>query len=202
MKDLNNFETELRFFAKGKDWKELASKTSEIWQAYISSDYRRVVRVRIQDEKSYLTIKGEKVGDSNLEMEYSIPKQDVLKMLKHPNLVEGTPIHKLRSFISTSNIDWKGEPLVWEVDEFLDHNAPLQIAEIELKGPVNRQELEYLKQEVLSNLPRWIGKRLDFSQDSNAQKFFGNQLSKKPFESWPEEEQLETLNYLGLRAEQ
>ena len=51
-------EIERKFLVKDDSYKELAYAVSRISQGYISSARGRTVRVRIRDEKGYLTIKG------------------------------------------------------------------------------------------------------------------------------------------------
>ena len=51
-------EIERKFLVKDSSFKELAFSSSRIAQGYICSSRGRTVRVRIRDEKGYLTIKG------------------------------------------------------------------------------------------------------------------------------------------------
>lgn len=192
---MKDTETELRFLVHGTDWKNLG-KSHEIWQAYISSDYRHVVRIRTKEEQGYLTIKGEKIGETNFEKEYQIPAEDVIGMIKQPNLIEGHAIHKIRHVIKSANLEWEGQSLIWEVDEFLDANSPLVIAEIELIGPETAEELDQLKEAILKQLPPWIGMRLDFMKDTSLSRYFGNELAMRPFTEWSPTEKEEVIRHV------
>ena len=188
-------EIELKFLVKGKKWKQ-GHKGKEIKQGFISSHSQRVVRIRIYGEKAYLTIKGERKGDSNPEFEWEIPKEQGKKMFATPKLVEGYIIHKKRYVIEDENIKWSGKPLKWEVDDFLDENAPLQIAEMELPGDLSTPEIRKLKGIILANLPDWVGDRLDFTKDPEVSRYFNSNLSRYPFSHWNESEKKAMLAHL------
>lgn len=193
--DINSTETELRFLVKGSNWKKLGIQ-SELWQGYISTHYQRVVRIRTNNDQGFITFKGEKTGDSNFEKEFPIDLQDALEILRQPGLLEGYPIHKIRHLIMSDTISWAGVVLQWEVDEFLDDNAPLAIAEIELVGPGNLEELAILRNRVLNNLPDWIGLQLDFQKDFQVNRYFGSNLAVLPFSKWSAENQQPMLLHL------
>ena len=52
-----------------------------IKQGYLSTDKNAVVRVRVKNDKAYLTIKGANNGISRLEFEYEIPFDEANEML-------------------------------------------------------------------------------------------------------------------------
>ena len=52
-----NREIERKFLVRGP-FKEFATSSSAIWQGYIAISKGRTVRVRIRDDKAFLTIKG------------------------------------------------------------------------------------------------------------------------------------------------
>ena len=52
-----------------------------IKQGYLSTDKNAVVRVRVKNDKAYLTIKGPNNGISRLEFEYEIPFDEAHEML-------------------------------------------------------------------------------------------------------------------------
>ena len=72
-----HFEIERKFLVKGP-FKEMASSASHIIQGYISSMKGRTVRVRIRDDRGYLTIKGpsDQGGLVRYEFEKEISLQD------------------------------------------------------------------------------------------------------------------------------
>lgn len=121
-----HFEIERKFLVKGS-FKEQASSFSHIVQGYISSMRGRTVRVRIRDEKGYLTIKGpsDQGGLVRYEFEKEISLQDAHDLLK---ICEPGIIDKTRYLIP-----YGGH--VFEVDEFYGDNEGLILAEVELGSP-------------------------------------------------------------------
>ena len=104
-------EIERKFLVSG-EFKSLATSHSRIVQGYISSARGRTVRVRIRDDKGYLTIKGASnaSGTSRYEWEKELP------------LAEAEELMKLC------------EPGIIEVDEFYGENEGLVVAEVELES--------------------------------------------------------------------
>ena len=64
-------EIERKFLVVNEDYKQMAYSSSRIMQGYICSGRGRTVRVRVRDDKGYLTIKGPSVdgGLSRYEWE-------------------------------------------------------------------------------------------------------------------------------------
>lgn len=120
-----HFEIERKFLVKGP-FKELASSSSHIMQGYISSMRGRTVRVRIRDDKGYLTIKGpsDQGGLVRYEFEKEISLQDAHDLMK---ICEPGIIDKTRYLVP-----YGGH--VFEVDEFYGENDGLILAEIELES--------------------------------------------------------------------
>ncbi len=187
MNYFQNLEIEMRFLIKGKEWKTSGHRI-EIIQGYISSHHQRIVRVRVYGEKAFLTVKGEKLGDTNPEFEWEISKDQAIAMLETPGLVKGFTVRKYRYVIFDPNITWKDQPLKWEVDEFLEENDPLQIAEIELPKISSLKEQKDLTRMILEHLPVWIDKRLDYDADPSVNRYFNANLSQRPYSQWSEEE--------------
>lgn len=119
-------EIERKFLVKG-EFKSLASSSSRIVQGYICSGRGRTVRVRLRDEKGYLTIKGPSLdgGLSRYEFEKEITQGEALSLLR---LCEPGMVDKVRWLVP-----WQGH--TYEVDEFLGDNRGLVVAEIELSRP-------------------------------------------------------------------
>lgn len=132
-------EIEHKYLVKDNGFLEMQTDQLEISQGYLCSDPERTVRVRIRNNKSYLTIKGRTNGAARNEYEYEIPISDAREMLKmcKPNV-----IRKIRHIVP-----FRGH--IWEIDEFLDDLYPLIIAEIELKE--NNEQYD---------LPEFIGKNV------------------------------------------
>lgn len=116
-------EIERKFLVVNDSYKALSYKAINIAQAYISTDKRAVVRVRLCDGEAFLTIKGENKGIVRDEWEYPIPVSDAKEMLEH--IATGAVISKTRYLL-----DFEG--FKWEIDEFHSPLNGLTVAEIEL----------------------------------------------------------------------
>lgn len=154
-------EIERKFLVKGQEWRGMA-KGILYRQGYLSLKKEHVVRIRVIGEKGYLTIKSKSKGASRAEFEYSIPFQDAEYMLNH--LCEKPIIEKKRYSFKTND-------MVWEVDEFLNENAGLILAEVELDS-----------EDQLIDLPSWIGKEV--TGDS---RYYNSNLIRKPYKRWSSE---------------
>ena len=152
-------EIERKFLVEG-EFKSLAFAQSRIMQGYISSKPGRTVRVRIRDDKGFLTIKGraDEAGLSRYEWEQEIPLADAQDLMK---LCEPGMIDKIRYLIRSGGH-------VFEVDEFFGENEGLIMAEIELSSEDESFEKpSFLGQEVTGD-----------------RRFYNSQLMKKPYASW------------------
>ena len=150
-------EIEKKFLLKNDDWRKNASGTY-YKQGYLSTKKERTVRVRINNDKAFLTIKGPSKGASRLEFEYEIPSQDAMEIL---DLCEKPIIEKIRYIV----VD-KG--LTWEIDEFEGVNKGLILAELELTN----EDQEF-------DLPEWIGDEVTGNPD-----YYNANLINKPFSKW------------------
>ena len=153
-------EIERKFLVLSNDFVSEAFAKKRIVQAYLNSNPERTVRIRIKDDKAYLTIKGKgnSTGMSRLEWETEIPIQDAEKLLL---ICEQGVIDKIRYEIKVGQH-------VFEVDVFAGENQGLIMAEIELKS-----EKETFEK------PLWLGQEV-----TNDERFYNAYLSKKPFRSW------------------
>jgi len=152
-----NIEIERKFLVIGNNWKNLGSK-KKYRQGYLSTNKQGTVRIRTIENQGFLTIKGKTSGISRKEFEYEIPLQDALELLK---MCRETPLEKYRHTVKLDNF-------TWEIDEFLQENQGLVVAEIELE--TENQQFEK---------PDWLGEEV--SEDP---KFYNAQLVKKPFCTW------------------
>ena len=121
---MSGLEIERKFLVhKRMDWKSLASSCSHIQQGYFAAV--NTVRVRIRDNKGYLTIKGPSRdgGLSRYEFEKEISYQEAQQLM---SLCEPGIIDKHRYLI-----EYAGH--TFEVDEFHGDNEGLVMAEVELK---------------------------------------------------------------------
>lgn len=87
-------EIERKFLVTDDSYKQLAFDSSRIAQGYICSARGRTVRVRIRDNRGYLTIKGpsEIGGLSRYEWEKEIPLQEAMELMKlcEPGMIDKT----------------------------------------------------------------------------------------------------------------
>ena len=137
----------------------LLENGNKIKQGYITTNKDAVVRVRVKNDKGYLTIKGSNIGVSRLEFEYEIPLLEANEMLD--KLCQKPIIDKIRYIINY-------EKHIWEVDVFYGDNEGLVIAEVELED-----ENEYI------NLPLWIKEEV-----TGDIKYYNSNLMKYPYNQW------------------
>lgn len=154
-------EIERKFLLVGDAWRALATP-SLLRQGYLNADPARTVRVRIEGQGAFLTIKSKNVGAARGEWEYPIPLQDAAELLDH--LCERPLIEKYRR-----RIEYQGH--TWEVDEFLGENAGLAVAEIELSD-----EAEAFAR------PDWIG-----AEVTGDPRYYNSSLIRLPFSKWNEQ---------------
>jgi len=152
-------EIERKFLVKG-EFKLLATKSFYIKQGYLSSAQERTVRIRIKDDKGYITVKGmgNNSGTSRYEWEKEIPLTDANALLK---ICEPGVIAKTRYLVQVGKH-------TYEVDEFYADNAGLIIAEIELSS----EEEFFIK-------PDWLGKEV-----TGDARYYNASLNQKPFCTW------------------
>lgn len=154
-----SIEIEHKFLVKG-DYKDLASSSSHIRQGYICSGHGRTVRVRIRDDKGYLTIKGPSLdgGLSRYEFEKEISLDDATHLF---SLCEPGVIDKRRYLVP-----YGGH--TFEVDEFYGDNEGLTMAEVELSAPDEPFEK-----------PAFIGREV-----TGDHRFYNGSLRTNPFKLW------------------
>ena len=117
-------EIERKFLVEGKPWDMgYKTKVNKIQQGYISKSKKHTVRVRLQNDKAMITIKGPTKGMTRSEFEYAVPYEDGLELIK---MCDGNIIDKTRYVITDNH----GQ--VWDVDVFHGINEGLVVAEIEL----------------------------------------------------------------------
>lgn len=143
-------EIEKKYLTKNDSYRELAYKSSRIAQGYLNRDPERTVRVRIKDDKGFLTVKGKNRGIERLEFEYEIPLADADAML---SLCSGKILEKVRYYV-------KHDGFVWEVDEFKGELAPLVVAEIELPSCETSFSLPSFIDKEVTGDPRYYNSQL------------------------------------------
>jgi adenylate cyclase len=151
-------EIERKFLVRDKRYRQLAEPIS-YRQGYLSTDKERIVRVRIEGDKAYLTVKGTTDGITRIEYEYEIPPAEAEHILDE--LCKKPIIEKDRY-----KIEYNG--VVWEVDEFHGPNEGLVVAEVHLK-----------REDQKLSIPEWIGEEV-----SHEPKYFNSNLVQNPYNKW------------------
>lgn len=155
----SGLEIERKFLVhKNIDWKSRAYSVSHVQQGYFAAI--NTIRVRIRDDKGYLTIKGKSNngGLSRYEFEKEITLEEAEQLLR---LCEKGIIDKHRFLIKNGNH-------VFEVDEFHGANEGLVMAEVELSSPTETFEK-----------PDFIG--IEVTGDP---RFYNRQMRHNPFSVW------------------
>jgi adenylate cyclase len=138
-------EIEYKFLV-ATDWREHVDieqcKQSCILQGYLTTNPNKTIRVRIRDDRAYLTIKGRQTGISRAEYEYEIPfgdGMDIIKMCDHT--------------IAKTRYEYIDEhDQLWEIDVFAGCHEGLVLAELEVSA-----------EDRVICTPDWIG--VDVSDD-------------------------------------
>jgi len=133
-------ETERKFLVNG-EFRHLAIKEIIIKQFYLSIDPDKTIRIRIADEKAFITIKGRSTGKSisRSEWEFAVPVKDAEEIT---DLCLPGRIEKTRYLIPAGKH-------TFEVDVFHGKNDGLIIAEIELST-----------EDELFERPAWLGEEV------------------------------------------
>ncbi len=151
-------EIERKFLLKNDSWRNDVLSENKIIQGYLNSDKNRTVRVRVTNEKGYLTIKSKSTGSVRSEFEYEIPVNEATELIK---LCDTPILSKTRHLVHHADH-------IWEVDVFEQENKGLEVAEIELNSEDESFEI-----------PDWIGEEV--TQDS---RYFNSQLVSLPYSLW------------------
>ena len=161
-----NIETEKKFLVKDDEYKAQAVRSYRIRQGYLAHDSGRTVRVRIRDDKGFLTIKGPSiVFGSRPEWEKEISLQDAedLFLLCKPGSVD-----KTRWIVPAVTAGSDRPSRYFEVDEFHGENEGLVMAEIELGSPDEPFER-----------PSWLGEEVTADR-----RYYNGYLAEHPFKTW------------------
>lgn len=155
-------EIERKFLVVG-EYKHLAHSSFHLMQGYIASG-RRTVRVRVSDNRAWLTIKGpsRNGGLSRFEWEREIDIKDAMELMQ---LCEGALIDKCRYLV-----EYEGH--TFEVDEFYGDNEGLIIAEVELQS----EDEEFAR-------PAWLGMEV-----TGVKRYYNSHLRSYPYKDWSKTE--------------
>lgn len=154
-------EIERKFLVKG-EFKKYAFSSSRITQGYICADSGRTVRVRIRDDKGYLTIKGpsDQAGLGRFEWEKEITLEDAKELM---TLARTGFIDKTRYLVRNAD-----GVHTWEVDEFYGDNEGLIMAEVELRSEDDSFEK-----------PEWLGEEV-----TGDRRYYNSHLTVNPYKNW------------------
>lgn len=149
-----------RKFLVHDGWREMSHRQTRILQGYLSSVPGRSVRVRIAGDQGFLTIKGAANASGVLryewEREIPVDEAEALLALAEPGVIE-----KIRHLVAAG-------PHTFEVDEFLDANAGLVVAEIELGA-----------EDEAFERPHWLG-----AEVTGDRRYYNSSLVRAPFCTW------------------
>lgn len=150
-------EIERKFLVKKNSWTRPNEGTLYI-QGYLSSSPETTVRIRIAGKIGFITIKGKTTGFSREEFEYEIPVEDAEILLKK---CKNTPIKKIRYKVLLNGT-------LWEIDEFLEENSGLLMAEVELPD----EKASFFR-------PEWLGREV-----TDDKRYHNSHIAQHPFKTW------------------
>lgn len=157
---MSGLEIERKFLVRhGGAYRRAACSCSHIRQGYIPAD-GATVRVRVRDDKAYLTIKGKSRdgGMTRYEFEKEITLDEAQHLLA---LCRGGVIDKHRYLV-------KADSHTFEVDEFHGANDGLVMAEVELGSETEPFEK-----------PDFIGPEV-----TGDKHFYNSHMLANPYSSW------------------
>ena len=141
------------------EYKPFAKSSVRVKQGYLCNEEGRTVRVRVMDDKGYLTIKGRTSdsGMSRFEWEKEILVQEAERLLA----LCDTTIDKTRYYIEAGDH-------TFEVDEFYGDNQGLVLAEVELGS-----------EDEAFEVPSWLGKEV-----TGDVRYYNSVLLRNPYKNW------------------
>lgn len=153
-------EIERKFLVRSDAFKKEVQSQERITQGFLNTHPERTVRVRINGDFGYLTVKGKsnESGTSRFEWEKEISLEDAEALIP---LCEDGIIEKTRYLVPTGSH-------VFEIDEFNGNNEGLIIAEIELNH-----------ENELFEKPDWLGEEV-----TGDIKYYNSQLGRSPYNKW------------------
>lgn len=153
-------EIERKFLVISEAFKREAHKRMRIAQGFLNTHPERTVRIRLQGDDGFITVKGKsnESGLSRYEWEKQISQNEAKELLQ---LCEPGIIEKTRYEVSVGNH-------TFEVDDFTGENEGLIVAEVELGS----EEEVFLK-------PDWLGQEV-----TGDVRYYNSNLCKNPFKNW------------------
>ena len=151
-------EIERKFLVDLDKWQK-PGKGVRIMQGYLVRSEKISLRLRLADDKAFLTIKGASKGISRSEFEYEIPASDLEDMFEE--FGSGKFISKTRYYQQVGSH-------CWEIDIFENENSGLAMAEIELAAP-----------DEIFEMPDWV-----LEEVSEDKRFRNAYLVENPYSTW------------------
>lgn len=141
------------------EFKPFAKSSVRVKQGYLCNEEGRTVRVRVMNDKGYLTIKGRTSdsGMSRFEWEKEIEVQEAERLLA----LCDTAIDKTRYYIEAGDH-------TFEVDEFYGDNQGLVLAEVELGS-----------EDETFEKPSWLGEEV-----TGDVRYYNSVLLRNPYKNW------------------
>lgn len=130
-------ECERKFLLRSQAWRAHVSAIRRLRDGLVAVSDLGKVRVRIEEPRAWLTIKGQRHGITRHEFEYEIPLADAERMLSE--LCGERRIEKTRYLVPHDG-------LTWEVDVYGGLLEGVAYAEVELPCPTHA-----------IHLPNWVG---------------------------------------------
>lgn len=150
-------EIERKFLVKEALWQP-HGHGFRVQQGYLPQTGALLVRIRTQDDRAFLTLKGRTTGITRAEFEYEIPAADAAELL---------PFCR-RPLIEKVRYQEEVGGHLWEIDCFAGENEGLVVAEIELQcetEPFTR--------------PAWLGEEV-----SGDPRYYNANLTEHPYRTW------------------
>ena len=151
-------EIERKFLVDLARWQK-PEKGVRIKQGYLVRHEGLSLRLRLADDKAFLTIKGASKGISRSEFEYEIPPEDLEAMFAE--FGSGKYISKVRYYEQVGDHRW-------EIDIFEEANTGLAVAEIELEH-----------EDEVFEMPSWVTEEV-----SDDPRYRNAYLVEKPYSEW------------------
>ncbi|MET3410577.1 CYTH domain-containing protein [Methylobacterium sp. 1030] len=133
-------EIERKFLVAGAGWRDAATSIRHLKDGLVGHFARGKVRVRLDGERAWLTVKGAREGIARAEFEYEIPHADGAAMVDQ--VCTGNVIEKIRYCVPHDG-------LTWEVDVFQGSLAGMVLAEVELA-----------RADQFFSKPAWLGEEV------------------------------------------
>jgi CYTH domain-containing protein len=152
-------EIERKFLVNG-EFKPYAHASHHLVQGYLCRTGGRTVRIRLRDDRGFITIKGPSTdgGVSRYEWEREITRDEAVELLR---LCEPALVEKTRWLVRSGRH-------TFEVDEFHGDNAGLVVAEVELGAPDEAYEP-----------PPFLGREV-----TGDARYYNSYLSAHPYATW------------------